>query len=234
MTKPTISIVNNPVAVTEDGYNDYEYHFKNTLTATAVNATSLQWQKSTDGTTWVDISGATAAILAIISYDATYAADGSTATTEYKALTLNAYYRCVAKNSDGSTFSNVLHCVKPVGASDVTAYAAESVDLGTITVNHTVTAAVTNAAGLQWQESADNITWVNISGATGESLNIVSVTGSEADIYGSEILSSAYAKVPAYNKYLRCIATNTSGNTISNVLHVVHTGGAGDPTVTEV
>ncbi|MDD4126565.1 MAG: hypothetical protein PHV39_02620 [Methanomicrobium sp.] len=234
MTKPTISIVNNPVAITEDGYNDWEYHFKNTLTATAVNATSLQWQKSTDGTTWVDISGATATILAIISYDATYAADGSTATTEYKALTLNAYYRCIASNADGITLSNVLHCVKNAGESDVAAYAAESVDLGTITVKHTLTATASNYASLKWQESADCLTWTDISGATATTVNIVSVTGSEKDITGDEILSTAYAQVPAYDKYIRCLAANTSGNTISNILHVVHAGGSGYPTVTTV
>lgn len=103
----------------------------------------------------------------------------------------------------------------------------------TSTITHTLTATATDANSKQWQESADGSTWTNINGATGDTLTIGTWAGAEATTEESAN-TAAYAAIPAYDKYYRCQATNAVGTTASNVLHVVHAGGAGNPTVTNV
>ncbi|ADN37071.1 hypothetical protein Mpet_2324 [Methanolacinia petrolearia DSM 11571] len=108
------------------------------------------------------------------------------------------------------------------------------VAVGTVTVNHSLTATATNAAGFQWQESPDGNTWTDISGATAATVIIKSWTGAEGEIANGDAYTNAYAAITAYDHYYRCIATNGSKTTISNILHVVHSGGNGSPTVTSL
>lgn len=95
------------------------------------------------------------------------------------------------------------------------------------TVNHTLTATTTNTNSLKWQESDDNETWTDIEGATAQTY--IAATATSAEYVSTDTPPATSPE--AYEKYIRCIATNGSATATSNVLHIVHTG-SGTPTVT--
>ena len=100
------------------------------------------------------------------------------------------------------------------------------------TIVHRVTSSTVNAESLQWQESTDKgSTWTDIEDETKETFVLGVWTGASAD---DEATATANAKavIPAYDRYLRCVAEGAIGDTISNVLHVTHEAGNGTPTVT--
>ncbi|MFT3822916.1 MAG: DUF6443 domain-containing protein [Chitinophagaceae bacterium] len=128
---------------------------------------SFQWQYSTDGTNWTNIAGATSG-------------------TGYSpgALTVTTYYRLYAIGDfpmwDG--YSNT---------ATITITAPDPLTGGTITpgtttiqsgdeVNYSGTAATggNGTYNYQWQSSANNSTWSNISGATSQNYILTSVTAS--------------------------------------------------------
>ena len=138
----------------------------NVLTAmqgtwTAVgNAYTYQWQRSADGTTWTNITGATAL---------TY-----TPQTADEADFVR--FSVTATNPDGtttasSTPTNVVVSTPPVNTSVPTI-------VGTPSRSATVSATVGTWSGIgntytvQWQRSSDGTTWTNIAGATGFSYTI--------------------------------------------------------------
>jgi hypothetical protein len=112
--------------------------------------TTYQWQSSTDNSTFTDISGATST---------TYAPG---------ALTQTTYYRRVATNIcsvNSNTVTITVYATLTAGAID----SAQSICRGATPVQLTNT---TSASGgnttptYQWQSSADNSTWSDISSAT--------------------------------------------------------------------
>lgn len=100
------------------------------------------------------------------------------------------------------------------------------------TISHTLKATTSKLSVYQWQESTTGgITWIDIEGATGPILTIGAWTGDEATSE-EDALNYAYAGIPEYDKYFRCRAKTTGElSVISNILHVTHAGGAGDPIV---
>jgi len=115
-------------------------------------ASSYQWQKSTDGgTTWTNIAGETAA---------TYTPPTLSATTLYRRVYTNT---CGSVNSNTVTIS--MYSTLSAGVIG----SSQSICYNTSPANLSFT---TNASGgktsysYQWQESSDNATWTNISGAT--------------------------------------------------------------------
>lgn len=117
---------------------------------------TIQWQTSTNNTNWTNIPGATAAI-----YTATN-------------LTTNTYYRVVVNNGSCSaaTSSSVNILVLPASiASTVTG--GGSVCAG----QNSATLSATGYSGsVQWQSSADNVTFTDITGATGAALNVFNLS----------------------------------------------------------
>ncbi len=119
------------------------------------NAYSYQWQRSPDGTTWTNITGATG-----LNYTAQVADEAGF-----------VRFSVTATNPDGtttapSTPSNVVVSTPPVNTSVPTI-------LGTVARSANVSATVGAWSGIgntytvQWQRSADSgATWTNISGAT--------------------------------------------------------------------
>jgi len=100
------------------------------------------------------------------------------------------------------------------------------------TIVHRVTSSTVNAESLQWQESTNGgSTWTDIEDATEATLILGTWTGANADDEESA-LANVKAIIPAYDRYLRCVAEGVMGDTISEVLHVVHEEGNGTPTVT--
>ena len=126
-------------------------------TATVSQGTvSYQWQSSSNGSSWTNISGAT---------NATY--------TPQTATTGNTYYRCVATNTlngyTSSSTSNTAHITVSAAVTPVFTQNPESasypVSATATPLSVTYTSATTPVA-YQWQISDDNSSWSNISGAT--------------------------------------------------------------------
>ena len=131
-----------------------------TVTATGDPTPGLQWESSTDGTTWTAVAGATGAELVVA--DVTYAMSGTR-------------YRVVATNATGSVPSAAATLTVQPGLPSVSTPAAASVVSGA-DVTFTTTAAGDPAPTLQWQQSADGVTWTAVPGATGTQLVLADVT----------------------------------------------------------
>jgi hypothetical protein len=119
------------------------------------NLYSYQWQSSTDGTTWTNIAGATAAT------------DTVATTDEHAHLRVMV----TATNPDGtaSVPSAATVAVPASPPHNTTAPALAGVPQRGMTLVGTQGAwdGVGNAYAYQWQRSPDGTTWTNISGATG-------------------------------------------------------------------
>jgi hypothetical protein len=134
-------------------YND----IPSTLTQTSspsggMGTYTYQWQSSADNSVWSNIQGAT-----LSSYSPS-------------ALTLSTYYRCiVTSGSCGTANTNtVLVTVNP-SLSPGTIGADQTICYNTAPSTLTQLTAPSGGSGsytYQWQNSYDNLTWTNISGAT--------------------------------------------------------------------
>ncbi|MCK1468509.1 DUF4082 domain-containing protein [Bradyrhizobium sp. CW10] len=187
-----------------------------TLTATVSDADGVpgsiayQWQRSTDGTTWTNITGATASTLAL-----TQAQVGS-------FIRVNAVYT----DSLGSSET-------PVSAATATKVANVN-DVGVVTIsgtatqNQMLTASVADPDGVpasityRWQSSPDGTTWTNLS-ATTSSLTLdsslvgkrIRVNATYTDQLGTaeNATSAATATVGAASATTTLFTTQTPVNT---------------------
>ncbi len=129
-----------------------------TLLTSAVSGgtgtTSYQWQSSSNGTIWANISGAT---------NATYTTSALISSTYYRVSITQTGQGC---NSTASASS--LITVVPDPGITVTGGGIGVCNGNTATLNSTVTGG-TGSASYQWQSSVNNSTWTNISGATSSS-----------------------------------------------------------------
>ena len=99
------------------------------------------------------------------------------------------------------------------------------------TITHEVYSASINAESLQWQESTNGgSTWTDIEDATEETLILGTWTGAVADDEAAAI-ENAIAAIPAYERYIRCVAKGLVEDTISDVMHIVYEEGHGTPEV---
>lgn len=127
------------------------------VTATG-NSLSYQWKSSTNGSTFTNISGATAS---------SYAYPTSSAGTKY--------YRCVVTNTVNGYTSSLNSSSATITVSDLTAPAfstqpvSATYDIGITATALKVSATSNGTVTYQWQSSANGTTWTNISGATSTS-----------------------------------------------------------------
>lgn len=102
----------------------------------------------------------------------------------------------------------------------------------TYTITHRVKATAISATSLQWQESTDyGVTWVDMEDEKMPELILGTWTGATATDEETAI-DNAIATIPAYDRYIRCVAIGAAEDTISNALHIVYEEGNGTPTVT--
>ncbi|MGZ4166532.1 MAG: hypothetical protein ACXVFO_08000 [Solirubrobacteraceae bacterium] len=119
------------------------------------NAYAYQWQRSADGTTWTNISGATALTYTVQTADE----------ADFVRLTVSA------TNPDGSATasspsSSVVVATPPVNTSMPTLLGS-ALRSGTLSATVGAWSGVGNTYTCQWQRSADgSTTWTNIAGAT--------------------------------------------------------------------
>ncbi len=119
------------------------------------NAYTYQWQRSADGTTWTDITGATG-----LTYTAQTADEAG-----FVRFTVSA------TNPDGATTSSstptsVVLATPPVNTS-VPTIVGTPARSANISATVGVWSGIGNAYTVQWQRSANGTTWTNIAGATG-------------------------------------------------------------------
>ena len=136
-----------------------------TTVCTGINSTtlklseytgSIQWQSSTNNSTFTDISGANAA---------TYIASNLTATTYYKAVVTSGV--CSSSESVVATIT-----VSPSSVAGSIS-GATSVCSGT---NSTTLSLSENTGLIQWQSSPDNVTFTTIIGATSATYTATNLT----------------------------------------------------------
>ncbi len=172
-----------------------------TATASGVPAPSVQWQSSANGTTWVNITGATTAKLGTQTTTATYTTPATTAADN------GTEYRAVFTNTSGSVDSAAATLSVNVPPTVTTEPSSAAVTAGT-PVSFTAAATARPAASVQWQVSTNGgKTFANVAGAT------------------STTLTFAPTKAESTNQY-RAVFTNTLGSatTKAATLTVTTTG----------
>ena len=152
------------------------------VTASASSGTlSYQWQSSTNNSTFSNISGETSS---------SYAYPTSTAGTKY--------YRCVVTNTLNGYTASTTSTAATVIVSDLTVptFTAQpqsaSYAIGATANALSVSATSNGTVSYQWQQSTNNSTWSNISGATSKTYTPSTST--------------------AGIKYYRCVATSVGGS----------------------
>ena len=139
-----------------------------TVDITGDPAPTVQWQTSTDGLAWTDITDADAT--ALVLSDVTTASDGNR-------------YRAVVTNAGGTVTSTegalTVRSAPPVITSAPT---LQRVSVGA-DATFTVTVTGDPAPTVQWQTSSDNLVWTDITGATGTTFTFDDVTVAQSGTY---------------------------------------------------
>ncbi len=166
-------VVTGPTDVTVASGDDAVF----TTSATGDAVVTVQWQASTDGTTWTDVVGATTGTLTLP--DVTYADGG-------------LQVRAVHTNTEGSVPSApatlTVLATAPVFTDDPT---DEAVLVGE-DATFTVAADGDPAPTLQWQLSEDGGTvWVDVPGATGTDLTLAELTLDEDGLLVRAVATNA-------------------------------------------
>ena len=160
-----------------------------TMKVVAENATSYQWQRSSDDTTWTSISTSNG------NYSGVKTA---TITIKVSKTTAGFKYRCVAINGSDSATSSAARVMmdQPL---DITAQPKNVSGLAGEEKSMTVKA--TNVASYQWQRSSDGTNWSNIgstntnySGAKTKTLTIAISNTTAGFTYRCVLANSMYNK----------------------------------------
>jgi hypothetical protein len=191
--------------------------------ASAYPAPTVQWQQSTNGSTWTNISGAI----------------GTSYTISATTASLNGYrYRAVFTNAAGSATT---------AAATLTVLTAPAVTRNpvsqTVTAGQsaTFTAAASGnlAPTVQWQVSTDGgHTFANIAGATGTTLTLANTTGSQNGlmyraVFTNGVGSAATAAATLTVRYAPVVAVNPVSQSVSAGQTVTFTAAAtGNPAPT--
>ena len=158
---PTASAVDD---VTADSGQDATF----TVDVTGDPTPTVQWQTSTDGLTWTDITGARATDLVLS--DVTTASNGK----RYRAAVTNA--GGIVTSTEGIL---TVRSAPPVITSAPT---AQRVSVGA-DATFTVTATGDPTPTVQWQTSSDNLSWTDVAGATGTTFTVDDVTVAQSGTY---------------------------------------------------
>jgi hypothetical protein len=181
-------------------YNVTPYNLTGTAASGSSEGFTYQWQNSPNNSTWSDLTGATSL--------------GYVPPTLTPSVTTTNYYRLVSTSStDFSVTSNVAAVtIYPQLAAGTISPSGQSISTNTAA---TLTAtAATGGNGIytyQWQSSANNSTWTNITGATATGYTSSSLT---ATTYYRRIATSNGA-TSASNTATVTVTTPLSAGTIS-------------------
>ncbi|MGC8712879.1 MAG: N,N-dimethylformamidase beta subunit family domain-containing protein, partial [Leptodesmis sp.] len=180
------------------------------LTATVADADGLngvtinyQWQQSSNGTTWTNISGATSATLNLAQ-----AQVGN-------QVRVTANYTDAQGSSESltSTATGVVANVNDPGAISISGSANQG---NTLTANVSDPDGVPATIAYQWQQSSNGITWINIAGATNQTLNLGS------DLIDQQVrVNSVYTDLLGGNENITSLATTSIAPPINASLYTM-------------
>ncbi|NBV07459.1 MAG: hypothetical protein EBS06_09555, partial [Proteobacteria bacterium] len=167
-----------------------------------LGAISYQWQSSTNGTDWTNISGSTSSTLLL------------TTSLVGKRVRVTASYTDDLGTSESltSTATNLIAGTNIVGSIVVA---------GSAVRNQVLTAVVTDvddvsgAISYQWQSSTDGTNWTNISGSTSSTLLLTT------SLVGKRVrVTASYTDDLGTSEALTSSATNliTSTNTVGSII----------------
>jgi hypothetical protein len=151
-TGATFTVINHRLTVTANATRVCQNSVATLTAATVTGSPTYQWQSSTNGSTWANVSGATSATFA-----------PATATIGV------AYYRVVASYGSGCTLNSTPQ-ILIVGAAPTVAATGGNVTVGQGSTSAKLTAVINApyASVFQWQSSADGLTaWTDIADADG-------------------------------------------------------------------
>ena len=100
----------------------------------------------------------------------------------------------------------------------------------TKTVKHTITADMTPGASLQWEESADGVTYTDITGEIYTTLVLAEATGAASTVEATA-LQNAYDAISSYDKRIKCRASVGVYSAESSPIHITYTSGDADPQI---
>ena len=149
-------VTTNPTNVTLNAGSTASF----TAAATGTPTPTVQWQVSTDGTTYSNISGATTTTLTLLSVSVSQ--NGN-------------FYRAVFTNSTGTAMSTAAKLTVDYAPTVTTNPTSQSIAAGS-NVSFTAAASGNPAPTVQWQISTNGgSTFSNITGATSTTLSLTSV-----------------------------------------------------------
>jgi hypothetical protein len=194
-----------------------------TASASGYPAPTVQWQQSTNGTSYSNVSGATS----------------TTFTISAATASQNGYrYRAVFTNSVGSATTAVATLTVQYAPTVTTNPSSTTV---TASQNATFTAAATGnpAPTVQWQVSTNGgSSYTNISGATGTTLTLSGTTASQnGNIYQAVFTNSVGSTTTAHAtltvRYAPIVSASPSSQTVNAGQTVTFTAAAtGNPAPT--
>lgn len=203
---PLASTVSDPAGTRVVSGSDAAF----SVTVTGDPVPTIQWQRSTDGSAWSDIDGATTGDLVLAGV--TTADDG-------------LLVRAVSTNVAGADTSEPAALAVDPSVPAVSDPAGSSVTSGDDAA-FSVTTTGDPAPSLQWQTSADGAAWADVGGATGTELVLVGVTTAQDDHLYRAIATNAGGSATSAPAMLS-VAPAPPVLTAAPVAQRVDTGGDG-------
>ncbi len=213
------SIVTNPLSQTVTGGGSVTF----SASASGYPTPTIQWQVSTNGSTYTNISGATST-----SY-----------TISTVAASQNGYrYRAVFTNSAGSATTTAATLTVQYAPTVTKSPSSATVNAGQ-TATFTASASGNPTPTVQWQVSTDSGgTYSNISGATSTTLTLSATTSSQNGyryraLFTNSVGSATTASATLTVRYAPLVTTNPISQTVSAGQTATFTAAAaGNPTPT--
>jgi hypothetical protein len=213
------SILTNPASQTVVSGNSVTF----SASASGYPAPTVQWQRSTNGSTYTNISGAT----------------GTTLTLTSTTASQNGYkYRAVFTNSVGSATTTAATLTVQFAPTVRTNPANQSVTAGQ-TVTFTAAATGNPTPTVQWQVSTDGgATYGNIAGATSTTLTLTSTTASQNGykfraVFTNSVGSATTTAATLTVQFAPMVTTNPVNQSVTAGQTVTFTAAAtGNPTPT--
>jgi hypothetical protein len=224
-TSGTLTVQSAPAILTNPASQTVVSGSSVTFTASASGypTPTVQWQQSTNGSTYTNISGAT----------------GTSYTISAASASQNGYrYRAVFTNAAGSATTTAATLTVQYAPSVSTNPKNTTVNAGQ---NATFTAAASGnpAPTVQWQVSTDGgNTFSNISGATGTTLTVSATTASQNGsiyraVFTNSVGSATTGNATLTVRYAPVVTTNPTDQSVTAGQSVTFTAAAnGNPAVT--
>ncbi len=175
----TLTVYTTPVVTNQPGNVTVNAGQSANFTAAASGnpLPTVQWQASTDGSIWTNISGATSAAY---TFTTTSSDNGK-------------QYRAVFTNSAGTATTNSATLTVNFGPTVTSQPSSQTVNAGQV-ASFTSNASGNPTPTVQWQLSADNgATWSNIAGATSTTYSFTTTSGDHGKQYRAVFSNSVAA-----------------------------------------